>query len=91
MTKNELLSAVAGQADVDTAIAEKVVGALFDTLATVAKKEDKVAWSGFGTFSGGTKPARQGRNPSTGAVIDIPASKVCKFTAAAGLKSALNG
>jgi len=67
-----------------------VVGALFDTVTGVVKAEDKVAWAGFGTFSGSTKAARQGRNPSTGATIDIPASRVCKFSAASGLKAALN-
>ena len=91
MTKTELLAAVAGQADVDQATAERVIGALFDTVTSVAKSEDKVAWPGFGAFSGSTKPARQGRNPSTGETIQIAASKVCKFSPASGLKSALNG
>ena len=90
MTKSELISAVAEHSGVDGATAEKVVGALFDTVTNVAKAEDKVAWPGFGTFSGAMKPARQGRNPATGATIDIPASRVCKFSAASGLKSALN-
>jgi len=91
MTKSELLSAVAERAGVDAATAENVVGALFDTVTAVVKAEDKVAWAGFGTFSGSTKPARQGRNPATGAAIAIPASKVCKFSAASGLKATLNG
>ncbi|GAC1383318.1 MAG: DNA-binding protein HupB [Acidimicrobiales bacterium] len=90
MTKNELLAKVAEQAGVDAPTAEKVVGALFEAITSVAKAEDKVAWAGFGTFSGTTKPERQGRNPSTGAAITIPKSRVCKFSAAAGLKSALN-
>jgi DNA-binding protein HU-beta len=91
MTKSELLAEVAGQADVDQATAERVIGALFDTVTSVAKAEDKVAWPGFGAFSGSTKPARQGRNPSTGATIQIAASRVCKFSPAAALKSSLNG
>ena len=90
MTKSELVAAVAGQADVDQATAERVIGALFDTVTSVAKREDKVAWPGFGTFSGSTRAAREGRNPSTGATIQIAASRVCKFSPAAGLKSALN-
>ena len=91
MTKNELLAAVADGAGVDQATAERVIGALFDAVTSVAKAQDKVAWPGFGTFSGSTKPARTGRNPATGATIQIAASNVCKFSAAAGLKAALNG
>jgi len=90
MTKTELLAAVATHAGVDQATAEKVIGALFETVTAVAKAQDKVAWPGFGAFSGASKPAREGRNPATGATIQIPASKVCKFSAASGLKSALN-
>jgi DNA-binding protein HU-beta len=91
MTKSELLSAVAEKSGVDQATAEQVIGALFDTVTSVMKAEDKVAWAGFGTFSGTTKAARTGRNPSTGATIQIAASRVGKFSAASGLKSALNG
>ena len=90
MTKNELLAQVAEQAGVDASTADKVVSARFDTVTSVVKAEDKVAWAGFGTFSGTTKPERQGRNPSTGAAITIAASRVCKFAPAAGLKSTLN-
>jgi DNA-binding protein HU-beta len=90
MTKTELVASVSERAGVDAHTAEKVVGALFDTLTGAAKAEDKVAWPGFGTFTGAMKPARQGRNPATGAVIQIPASRVCKFSAASALKSALN-
>jgi DNA-binding protein HU-beta len=90
VTKSELIAEVADRSGVDAGTAERVVGAFFDAVTSVAKSEDKVAWPGFGTFSGAMKPARQGRNPATGAVIDIPASRVCKFSAASGLKSALN-
>jgi DNA-binding protein HU-beta len=91
MTKSELVAAVAEQANVDQATAERTIAALFDAVTTVAKAEGKVAWPGFGTFSGATKPARTGRNPSTGEAIQIAAARVCKFSPASGLKSALNG
>jgi DNA-binding protein HU-beta len=90
MTKSELVASVSEAAGVDAATAEKVVGALFDTLAGAVKAEDKVAWPGFGTFSGSMKAARTGRNPATGATIQIPATRVAKFSAASGLKSAIN-
>ncbi len=90
MTKSELLSEVAGKAGVDQATADKVIGALFDTVTSVVKAEDKIAWPGFGSFSGGMKPAREGRNPATGETIHIAAARVCKFSAASALKSAIN-
>jgi DNA-binding protein HU-beta len=91
MNKAELIAKVSEDAGVDAATAEKVTAALFSTITDVAKAGDKVAWPGFGTFAGASKAARTGRNPATGATINIPASKVCKFSQAAGLKSALNG
>jgi DNA-binding protein HU-beta len=67
-----------------------VVAALFDAVTGVVKSKDKVLWPGFGAFSGTMRPARQGRNPATGATIDIPEALVCKFSQAAALKSTLN-
>ena len=55
------------------------------------KKGDKVAWPGFGSFSTTKRPARTGRNPQTGAPVDIAASTAMKFTASSTLKSTLNG
>jgi DNA-binding protein HU-beta len=90
MNKAELITKVTAEAGVDNTTAEKVAAALFATLTEVAKSGDKVTWPGFGTFAGISKPARSGRNPSTGEAITIPAANACKFTQAAGLKSALN-
>lgn len=90
MNKAELIAKVSAEAGVDAATAEKVTAALFATITDVAKGGDKVAWPGFGTFTGASKPARTGRNPATGATIQIPATKVCKFSQASGLKAALN-
>jgi DNA-binding protein HU-beta len=91
MTKAELVAAVAEQSGADQATAERVIGALFDTVTSVLKSGDKVAWPGFGAFSASSRQARQGRNPSTGEMINIPASTAAKFSAASALKTALNG
>lgn len=91
MNKADLIANVSQQAGVDASTAEKVTAALFATLTDIAKGGDKVTWPGFGTFAGVAKSARTGRNPATGEPIQIPASKACKFTQAAGLKAALNG
>jgi DNA-binding protein HU-beta len=90
MTKAELIDAVAQSAGVSKADAERTVGAFFDTVVKAAKKGDKVAWPGFGSFSTSKSAARKGRNPQTGAEVKIAASTRMKFTASSTLKAALN-
>lgn len=89
-TKAELIDAVAGTAGVSKADAEKVLGAFFDQVVAAVKKDDKVAWPGFGSFSLTKRAAREGRNPQTGEKVKIAASKAVKFTASSALKSDLN-
>ena len=91
MNKAELVTAVSEQAGTDQATAEKVIGALFETVTSAIKEGDKVSWPGFGAFSASARQARQGRNPATGETITIAASTAAKFSAASALKSALNG
>jgi DNA-binding protein HU-beta len=90
MTKAELIDAVAAQAGVTKADAERTVGAFFDIVVASTKKGDKVAWPGFGSFSTSKSAARTGRNPQTGAEVKIAASTRMKFTASSTLKAALN-
>ena len=91
MTKAELIDAVASASGVTKADAERAIGAFFDQVVKSAKKGDKVAWPGFGSFSTTKRPARTGRNPQTGAPVKIAASTAMKFTASSTLKSTLNG
>jgi DNA-binding protein HU-beta len=90
MTKAELIDAVVDQTNVTKADAERVIGAFFDIVTTSAKKGDKVAWPGFGSFSTSQSKARVGRNPQTGDAVEIAASTRMKFTASSTLKAALN-
>jgi DNA-binding protein HU-beta len=90
MTKAELIGAVADKAGVSKADAEKTLNAFFDHVVTATKEGDKVAWPGFGSFSSSKRPARTGRNPQTGAPVNIAASTAMKFTASSTLKAALN-
>ncbi len=90
ITKAELLDKVAGKADVSKSDAEAVLDAFFEAATDAAKGGDKVAWPGFGSFSGSARSARTGRNPQTGAPVDIAASTAMKFTSSATLKQALN-
>ncbi len=89
-TKAELIDAVADAAGVSKADAERTLGAFFDHVVATAKKGEKVAWPGFGSFSTTKRSARTGRNPQTGAPVQIKASTAMKFTASSTLKSALN-
>ncbi|CAB4870251.1 unannotated protein [freshwater metagenome] len=90
MTKAELIEAVATKAGVTKADAEKTLSAFFDQVVAAAKKDDKVAWPGFGSFSTSKRKARLGRNPQTGAEVKIAASTNVKFTASSTLKAAMN-
>ena len=85
MNKMELVAAVAAEAGLTKAQAQKAVEATVDAIAGALKGGDKVQLVGFGTFSVVEKAAREGVNPATGAKIQIPAKKVAKFKAGAGL------
>jgi DNA-binding protein HU-beta len=90
MTKAELIAAIADKAGVSKADAENTISAFFDLVVDSAKKGDKVAWPGFGSFQTTERKARTGRNPQTGAEVKVPASTAMKFTSSSTLKSALN-
>lgn len=90
MNKSELIATVATSADTTKATAEKVVNATFDAIKSALTKGDAVRLVGFGTFDVTERAARQGRNPQTGAVIQIKASKQPKFKAGKELKDAVN-
>lgn len=85
MNKTDLVAAVAAQAGLTKAQAQKAVEATVDAIAGALKGGEKVQLVGFGTFSVVEKAAREGVNPATGAKIQIPAKKVAKFKAGAGL------
>ena len=86
MTKAELIAAVAGEAQVRKADAEKAINSLIRTISETLKKKGRLALAGFGTFSVTRRKAREGRNPQTGKPIKIPATKVVKFKPGKQLK-----
>ena len=91
MTKAELIDAV--QAAAGDGVSKKQVGELidaaFDTIGSTVAKEGSFRYPGFGTFKISERAARKGRNPQTGAAMDIPASKTVRFKPAAALKGSL--
>ena len=91
MNKTELVEAVAKDSGLSNADARKAVESLISTVEKTLKKGDEIAITGFGKFSVVKRSARTGRNPQTGETVKIKASKAPKFTAGAGLKTAVNG
>lgn len=90
MNKNELVSQVAGDTGLSKVDAASAVDSILDTVSGELSGGGEVRLVGFGTFSVSQRKATTGRNPQTGAVIQIPASKQAKFKAGKALKEAVN-
>ncbi len=91
MNKTELINVVAAEAGVSKKDAEAVVSATLNAITEALKSGDKVQLIGFGTFEVKDVAAREGRNPKTKEVIEIPACKKPAFSASKALKEAVNG
>lgn len=90
MNKAELIDAVAEASDISKASATRAVDAVIDNITDALKKDEQVTLVGFGTFVVRSRAARSGRNPQTGATIQIAASKVPAFKPGKALKDAVN-
>ncbi len=90
MNKNDLVAAVASNAGLSKADSAKAVDGVFSTVTGALRSGEAVRLVGFGTFSVVNRKASMGRNPRTGAAIQIPASRQPKFKAGKGLKQAVN-
>ena len=86
MTKQELINRIAKDANLSKASAERALNAMTDNVAKCLRKKDKITLTGFGTFMVSKRRARTGRNPQTGAPINIRAANVPKFKAGKQLK-----
>jgi DNA-binding protein HU-beta len=90
MNKAELIEAMADAADISKAAAARALDGMVDAIIGAMKEGDQVSLVGFGTFSVKERAARQGRNPQTGATIQIKASNIPSFKAGKALKDAVN-
>lgn len=90
MNKNDLIAIVADNAEFTKADAARAVDAVIDAITDALTDGEEVRLVGFGTFLVAKRKATEGRNPRTGEVIKIPASKQPKFRAGKGLKDAIN-
>jgi DNA-binding protein HU-beta len=90
MNKSELIAAISLGADISKADAEKALNATTAAITAELAEGSDVSLVGFGTFKVNDRAARTGRNPQTGAAIQIAAAKVPAFKAGKGLKEACN-
>ncbi len=89
MTKAELIENVAGNTGLSKRQTGDIINAIFETVGNAIANEGRFSYPGFGTFTVRERKARTGRNPRTGATIQIKASKTVKFKAAPNLKGSL--
>ena len=87
MNKAELIEQVASQTGLAKRTAREAVDAVVSAISDCLARGEKVTLVGFGTFGVRQRKARTGRNPQTGATIQIPAKKVPKFVPGKNLKN----
>ncbi|MHA6688713.1 HU family DNA-binding protein [Mesorhizobium sp. A556] len=90
-TANEIADKIATDNGLTKAQAKTIVDSVFKQITDAATGGAETSLPGFGKFKVKETPARDGRNPSTGATIKIAASKKLTFTPAKAIKDALNG
>ncbi len=90
MNKSELVDCVAADAGISKAAAKSALESVTSNVTKTLKKGGKVALVGWGTWTVSRRAARTGRNPQTGAAIQIKAKNVVKFKAGAGFSGAVN-
>ena len=91
MNKSELLAAMATKSGLSRANAGKALTAFCDVVGETLGQGGEVQIIGFGSFGVSERAARIGRNPQTGATLQIAASRTPKFKAGKALKDAVNG
>lgn len=90
MTKEDIISKMADDAGSTKVQARAALESFMNSVRSTLKKGERLTLVGFGTFSVSKRNARMGRNPKTGAAIEIKARKAAKFKASKDLNGALN-
>ena len=91
MTKSEFVDQIANKTNLGKKEAADAVDAVLEVIEDTLKRGSDVTFSGFGKFHVAERGAREGVNPRTGERMQIPASKVPRFTPGSGLKGAVKG
>ena len=90
MNKAELITSMAEKSNLTKKDAELALKAFIESVSETLENGDKVQLVGFGTFETRVRAEREGRNPRSGEVMNIPASKAPKFKAGKALKDIVN-
>ena len=90
MNKTELVAAIAERTELTKKDADQALKAFIDVVGDELSKGEKIQLAGFGTFEVSERAAREGRNPQSGEVMKIAASKAPKFKAMKSLKEKVN-
>lgn len=90
MNTSDLIDKVAAEGGLTKAAAKAVVDSVFKAITDAAAAGEEINLPAFGKFKVQARPAREGRNPSTGAVVQIAASKKLAYSPAKAVKDRLN-
>ena len=90
MTKAELIEDVSSVVEMSRKDSEVIVETIFDSIVKSLKAGDKIEIRGFGSFRTRQRKPRKGRNPKTGAPVDVPAKKIPYFKPSKELKDLVN-
>ena len=90
MNKQELIQQVSSKTKLSKALCSNIISTTFDIMGSALKKGDKIQMVNFGTWKRLKRKARIGRNPKTGASLNIPAKNVVKFSAGQELMDSIN-
>jgi len=90
MTKADLIEEVARVVEFTRKESEVIVESIFDSVVNALREDDKIEIRGFGSFRTRQRQSRIGRNPKTGARVDVPAKRVPYFKPSKELKDLVN-
>jgi integration host factor subunit beta len=90
MTKAELIEEVSRAVEMTRKDSEQIVDTIFDSIVHALRTGDKIEIRGFGSFRTRKRQPRVGRNPKTGAKVDVPAKKIPFFKPSKELKDLIN-
>lgn len=91
MNRKELIDAMASKTGSTKSDAERNIAALIEIVSDTLAQGGNISLVGFGTFEVRERAARIGRNPKTGAELNIAASKIPAFKPSSTLKATTNG
>ncbi len=90
MTKADLVEEVVGVCNLSKKDAEVIVNTVFSSITEALEKDDKIELRGFGSFRVRKRRSRQGRNPKTGALVEVPEKRIPYFKPGKELKDLIN-